>query len=186
VSLSGGPELAVDDNAPKTVNTGSMDINSITEFGAETAAEYDALYLQGGYFHYSFDRRNPALADPDFDGWYALATWSLTGETHGYDAASASFRGLKPLHGLGSGGFGAWELKARYSHLDLDYNPLAGAAAGGVTGGVQNIWTLGANWYPTNGIRFSLDYNNLHVTHVNAPASDISADEFGLRTQLAL
>jgi phosphate-selective porin OprO/OprP len=186
VALSGGPELAVDNNGPKTVNTGAIDADSVTEFGAETAAEYDALYLQGGWFHYDFQRRNPALPDPGFNGWYALATWSLTGETHAYDPSTASFRGLRPLHGLGSGGFGAWELKARYSFLDLDDDPLTGSAAGGIAGGKQTVWTVGANWYPTNGIRFTLEYSNLHVRHVNAPAGNISADEFGLRTQLSL
>ena len=186
VSLSGTPELTVDNNVPKTPNTGNIDAHSLTEIGFETAAEYDALYVQGGYFHYSFDRRNPALPDPDFSGWYALATWSLTGETHAYDPTTASFRGLRPASGLGNGGFGAWELKARYSHLDLDYNPLASPASGGVPGGVQNIWTVGANWYPTNGIRFSLEYSNLHLTHENARATDLSADEIGLRTQLSL
>ena len=186
VALSGGPELAVDNNGPKTINTGNIDADSVTEFGVETAAEYDALYLQGGWFHYDFARRNPALADPSFSGWYALATWSLTGETHAYDPTTASFRGLRPLHGLGSGGFGAWELKARYSFIDLDYDPLIGTAAGGIAGGKQNVWTVGANWYPTNGIRFALEYSNLHVSHVNAPASNISADEFGFRTQLSL
>ena len=186
VSFSAGPELAVDNNGPKTVNTGNIDASSVTTFGAESAAEFHTLFLQGGWFHYAIARRDPALPDPSFHGWYALATWSLTGETHAYDPATATFRGLKPLHGLGSDGFGAWELKARYSSLDLNDNPLTAAAAGGVAGGVQNIWTLGTNWYPTNGIRFAFEYSNLHVHHVNLPASDISADEFGLRTQLSL
>ncbi len=182
VSFSAGPEMVVDNNGPKTVSTGGIDANSATIFGVESAAEYDALYVQGGWFHYGIERRNTALTDPQFQGWYALATWSLTGETHGWDAATASFRGLRPSKGLGNGGFGAWELKARYSHLDLDDDPLSG----GVAGGVQNIWTAGTNWYPTNGIRLSFEYSNLHTHHVNAPAADLSADEFSLRTQLSL
>jgi phosphate-selective porin OprO/OprP len=186
VSFSAGAEMVVDNNAPKTVNTGGIDAKSVTVFGVESAAEYDALYVQGGWFHYGIERRNTALPDPAFHGWYALATWSLTGETHAFDAASASFRGLRPAKGLGNGGFGAWELKARYSYLDLDDDPLTSAASGGVAGGVQNIWTAGTNWYPTNGIRFSLEYSNLHTHHVNAPAADLSADEFSLRTQLSL
>ena len=51
-------------------------------------------------------RRNTAIPDPSFSGFYALATWSLTGEVHAYDPTTASFRGLRPLSGLGSGGFG--------------------------------------------------------------------------------
>jgi len=184
VSFSNGSELAV--GSFKTVNTGNIDAKTVTEYGFETAAEYNALYVQGGYFHYDITRRNPAIVSPDFSGWYALATWSLTGETHAYDPTTASFRGLRPQSGLGSGGWGAWELKARYSNIDLDYNPLSSAAAGGIGGGIQNVYSLGLNWYPTNGIRFALEYDNIKVTHVNAPTTDISADAIGFRTQLSL
>ncbi len=52
-------------------------------------------------------------------------------------------------------------------------------------GGEQNVWTVGLNWYPTQGIRFSLDYDNIHVDHPNAATSDISADAVALRTQLS-
>jgi phosphate-selective porin OprO/OprP len=184
LSFSNGPELAVD--STKTVATPSFDVKSATEYGFETAGEYNALYVQGGWFHYGITRRNPAIINPDFSGFYALATWSLTGETHAYDPTTASFRGLRPVSGLGSGGWGAWELKARYSSINLDYNPLSTVALGGVAGGVQDVWSLGVNWYATNGVRFSLEYDNIKVNHVNAPTTDISADAIGLRTQLSL
>ena len=184
VSFSNGPELAVD--SFKTVNTGNIDAKTVTEYGFETAAEYDALYAQGGYFRYDITRRNTAIVSPNFSGWYALVTYSLTGETHAYDPTTASFRGLRPLTGLGSGGWGAWELKARYSSIDLDYNPLTSTATGGIGGGIQDVWSAGVNWYPTNGVRFSLEYDNIKVNHVNAPTTDISSDAIGLRTQLSL
>ena len=127
------------------------------------------------------------LPNPDFTGWYALATWSLTGEQRAYDPAMASFRQLRPNKPLGSpGGFGAFELKARYSNVDLDYQPFLAAASGGVTGGQQNVWTVGLNWYPNAGIRFALDYDNIQVNHVNAPATDISANAVALRAQISL
>ena len=81
-------------------------------------------------------------------------------------------------------GFGAWEIKARYSNTDLDYMPLA--AAGAVTGGIQNTWTVGLNWYPNETIRFMLEYDNIQVSHINAPGADISANAIGLRSQLSL
>ena len=183
-SFSNGPELAVD--STKTVNTGAIDAKAATEWGFETAANYGAFYAQGGYFHFDVTRRT-ALPDPDFSGWYALATWSLTGESRRYDPATASFRGLKPFHPLGTdGGFGALEAVARFSHIDLDYQPLLAASAGGVKGGVQNIWTAGINWYPTGGLRFALDYDNIQITHVNTPAADISASAIALRSQISL
>ena len=87
---------------------------------------------------------------------------------------------------MGSGGWGAWELKARYSDIDLNYLPFNTAATGGVAGGKQDVWTLGVNWYPTAGLRFELEYDNISVDHVNAPATDISANAIALRTQISL
>jgi phosphate-selective porin OprO and OprP len=183
-NLAGGPDLAID--TTRTVTTGNMDVDTVTQYNFESAAEYDALYLQGGWFNFHVERRNTAIPSPDFSGWYVAATWSLTGETHPYDAATASFRQIRPVQGLGSGGIGAWEIKARYSHFDLDFDPLATAAAGAITGGVQDVWTVGLNWYATNGVRFALDYNNIKVNRVNAPANDLSADAVALRAQLSL
>jgi len=51
---------------------------------------------------------------------------------------------------------------------------------------VQNIWSVGLNWYPVNGIRFALDYENIQVGHVSAPATDISSNAIGLRSQISL
>ncbi len=182
--FSNGPELAID--ATRTVDTGAIDAQKVTQWGVETAAAHGPLYGQAGYFRFNMDRRSLA-PDPDFKGWYALATWSLTGESHPYDAATASFRGLRPAKPLGSdGGIGAWELKARYSNINLDYLPGLPAASGGIGGGVQNVWSIGLNWYPTSGIRFALDYDNIQVNHVNAPATDISSNAIGLRTQISL
>lgn len=182
ITFSNGPEVAVD--ASKTVNTGTIDAGKVTEFGFETAGTYAGFYGQGGWFHYDVTRHT-ALPNPQFDGWYAALTYSLTGEEHAYDPVTASFRGFKPAHPLGSpGGWGAWEVKARYSDIDLDYLPFNSAATGGITGGKQDIWTVGLNWYPTNGLRFAFDYDNIQVNHVNAPANDISASAFVVRSQV--
>lgn len=182
LSLSNGTELAVD--STKTVNTGNIDASKANQYELESALEYDGLYAQGGWDHYQIIRRTD-LPNPSFSGWYAQASYSLTGETHGYDPTTASFRNLQPANPLESGGWGAWEIAARYSNIDLDYQPLKSTAVGGVPGGNQNVWTIGLNWYPTNGLKFQLDYFNIRVSHANAPANDISADAVGIRSQLS-
>ena len=127
------------------------------------------------------------MPNPHFSGWYAFLTYSLTGEQHPYDPATASFRNLRPANPLGTpGGWGAWEVAARYSVVDLDYLPFSTAATGGIAGGKQDVWTVGLNWYPNNIIKFQLNYDNIKVNHVNAPANDISADAVVLRSQIAL
>jgi phosphate-selective porin OprO/OprP len=184
IRFSNGPEVGID--ASRTVDTGNIDANNAREFGFETAATYDRFYGQGGWFHYEIDRRT-LVPDPHFDGWYAFLAYSLTGEQHPYDPATASFRNIRPAKPLGTpGGWGAWEVLARYSNIDLDYMPFATAASGGIAGGQQDVWTIGLNWYPNNAIKFQLNYDNIQVNHVNAPANDISANAVLLRSQIAL
>lgn len=184
IRLSNGPENSVD--ASRTVDTGSLDANGVREFGFESAATYQGLYAQGGWFRYEVDRRI-AVPNPHFSGWYGFLTYSLTGEQHPYDPTTASFRNLRPAKPLGSpGGWGAWEATARYSSIDLNFLPFATAANGGVPGGKQDIWTLGLNWYPNSTIKFQFNYENLQVNHANAPANDISANIIALRSQISL
>ena len=183
IRFSNGPEVGVD--ASKTVDTGNIDANGAREFGFESAATYRNFYGQGGWFRYEIDRRL-ALPNPHFNGWYGFLTYSLTGEQHPYDPATASFRNIRPAAPLGTaGGLGAWEIAARYSEIDLNFRPSSTAATGGISGGQQDVWTFGLNWYPNNAIKFQLDYNNIKVGHPNAPATDISADAFVLRSQIA-
>jgi phosphate-selective porin OprO/OprP len=179
IALSAGPELSLD--ASRTVDTGALDARHVTEFGMETALNLGRLFGQVGWFHYEIARRS-AVPDPSFQGWYAMASWSLSGETRPYDPVTASFHGLIPVAPLGKNGFGAWEVAARYSHMNLDFLP---GQAGGVAGGIQNIWSMGLNWYPNQTVRFMLDYENIQVSHANAPVNDISADAIALRSQIA-
>jgi phosphate-selective porin OprO/OprP len=184
IRFSNGPEVAVD--ASKPVDTGTIDARGAREFGFETAGEYDRFYAQGGWYRYEIERRL-AVPNPHFTGWYAFLAYSLTGEQHPYDPATATFRNLRPAKPLGTpGGWGAWEVAARYSDIDLDYQPFALAANGGIAGGKQDVWTLGLNWYPNNAIKFQLDYMNLQANHANAPANDISASAIMLRSQISL
>lgn len=184
IRFSNGPEVAVD--ASKTVDTGNIDAHHVREFGFESAGEYGPVFAQGGWFRYEIERRL-AVPNPSFTGWYAFLTYSLTGEQHPYDPATASFRNIRPAKPLGTpGGWGAWEVAARYSSIDLDFLPFSTAVTGGIAGGKQDIWSLGMNWYPNNAIKFQLNYDNIKVNHVNAPANDISADAVVLRSQISL
>lgn len=184
IGFSNGVEIGFDSS--KTVNTGTFTAKTVTQWGLETAANFQNFYAQGGFFDYQIERLGPTPPDPHFQGWYALAAWSLTGEQHAYDPTTASFRGLKPAQPLGGGGLGAWELVARYSDIDLNDNPLSSAALGGVAGGKQDVFSVGINWYPTDITRFELNYDDINAKHVNAPLTNVKADGFTLRVQLAI
>ncbi|MEJ0023880.1 MAG: porin [Alphaproteobacteria bacterium] len=68
--------------------------------------------------------------------------------------STGGFRGIRPakVFDPSKGQWGAWEVAARYSNLDLnDHEGVSGSAvpAGGIRGGEQDITTVGLNWYPT-------------------------------------
>jgi phosphate-selective porin OprO/OprP len=181
VTLAAGPEISVD--GTETLDTGALSARHVTEFGLETAATSGRLFGQGGWFHYAVDRGG-VLPDADFSGWYVMAAFSLTGEPRLYDTETASFHDPVPARPLGKG-WGVWELAARFSHANLDDNPAAPAALGGVAGGIQDVWSTGVNWYPNRTLRFMLDYANIQVRHVEAPATALSANAIAMRSQIA-
>ena len=72
-----------------------------------------------------------------------LASWLVTGESRGYSGGNVS--NPKP-----KGKYGALELLARYSRIDL--------VSDGISGGQEHNWTLGANWYITPYFKFQANY----------------------------
>jgi phosphate-selective porin OprO/OprP len=80
-----------------------------------------------------------------------------------------------------NGGFGAWELAARYSRMNLDFDagPRGSAAApGGVRGGDQQAWTLGVNWFPNPNVKIMMNYMLIDVDRLN-PAGPGNPQPFG-------
>jgi phosphate-selective porin OprO and OprP len=138
------------------------------------------------------------LPNLDFSGGYAEAAWSLTGETHPYNPATAAYGSLIPDHpvllfGGEGGGYGAWELAARYSYINLNdlFTPgIPTALSNGVAGGAQTVYTVGLNWYVNRNVR--LTFNYLHGTEdkfsgTAATPTDIGAkfDALAMRTQVS-
>lgn len=180
VRLRDRPELRVD--STRLIDTGTIDAQSAHAGGLEAAGRVGSVFFQGEYFSYGIERRASSASDPEFSGWYAEASWVLTGEAHRYNSGSAAFSAPKPGAPLGvDGGFGAIELAARYSHVDLNYHEgLAGTAAtaDAVRGGEQDIWTLGVNWYMTPNLRTTLNYFIVDVDRLN-PAGVGNLTPFG-------
>jgi phosphate-selective porin OprO/OprP len=191
--LSERPELNVDSENTQLITTGSIAASKIWEWGAEAAGNWRNIYGQGGYFGYEITRQHSVLPNPSFNGWYAQASWILTGESKIYHAERGAYGNPAPADpfSLDHAGLGAWEVAARYSDLDLNYDAgLAGTAAstGAIRGGDQKIWTIGLNWYANTAIKFQLDYQHTDVTRLNAAGGDLGArlDAVSLRTQLSL
>jgi phosphate-selective porin OprO/OprP len=161
-------------------------------YGLEATGNWHSLYGQGGYFHYDVSRRDSQLSDPNFDGWYAQASWVITGESKPYRPERGAYGSPSPNDefSLDKLGWGAWEIAARYSVLNLNFDEgLAGLATpkDGIRGGDQRIWTAGLNWYPNNAIRFMLDYQHTDVSRLSSSGTDAGArlDAVSLRAQVA-
>ena len=113
-----------------------------------------------------------AKTNLDNDAWQIAATYLVTGE-------DASFKGVKPKKNfdLNSGGWGAWEVTARYSELNIDdktftWGSLDGTGATGTLTGLNHYiyadpkvsarsahtWTAGVNWYLNPEVKFALNY----------------------------
>ena len=171
ITLSDPPEVNIDDNSTKLVSTGAINADSAWAWGVEGAAQWRSLFAQGGYFGYGIDQRTAGKPELNFNGWYAQASWVLTGESKGYNTSNGAFASPKPRipFSFDGGGFGAIELAARYS--DLDLNDHAGALgqalpANGVRGGEQQIFTAALSWYPVSALKFSMQAQNVHINRI--------------------
>ena len=182
VRLRDRPELRVD--GTRLIDTGAIDAEHAWATGLEFGANWRNLLLQTEDFRFGLKRRNaPTLDNPRFGGWYAQASWVLTGERHRYNPSTGSFRSPRPFVPLSSGGGrGAWELALRYSHTDLNFH--AGAAgsapaADSIRGGVQDIWTVGINLYANPNLRWQLNYLRIDVDRLNPRTSAATSAPFG-------
>jgi phosphate-selective porin OprO/OprP len=143
-------------------------------YSAEAAAGLGPLFFQGEYFWYNVDREF-GLPSLNFNGGYAEASWTITGESRAYIPATGAYSGIIPNNpvNIGGTGWGAWEIAGRYSVVNL--NDQLGTAAG-IAGGQQTIYTAGLNWYVNRNIRFMVNY--LHGT-IQKQASSVSTVNTG-------
>jgi len=144
--------------APRFVDTGTFAADHGYLFGGEAALVCGPFSVQAEYLQTWVD--TPAAGRVSFNGFYAAASYFLTGEHRAYRRSNGTFDRLRPKKNFsfGEGGLGAWEVAARYSHLDLDDSPVSGGKLDNVTGGL--------NWYlnPNMKIQFNYVYSMLDRT----------------------
>jgi len=200
ISLSDQPELRVDTTTFASTGTLGSFTNPVTGaqiYDLELAGNYRNFYAQGEYFHYQIDRRD--LQTASFDGGYAQFAYTLTGESHKYNPVNAAYNRIVPAHALepSQGYWGAWELAARVSYIDLTSNFTAGlpisssSQPSAINGGKQTSFVAGLNWYPNNYMRFELNYIHTDYDKANSTSSGIlgtpvgaTIDALGFRTQV--
>jgi phosphate-selective porin OprO/OprP len=173
------PEIRVD--SLRLIDTGAIDAAHASAFGAEFGSNWNNFYLQGEHFWFDVDRRDETLADPDFNGYYLQGSWLLTGETRRYNPATGSFQNPRPRTPFGAEGWGAFELAARFSHTDLNFNEGTEGTAnvpGAIRGGEQDVLTVGLNWYLNPNFKVLFNYLMIDVDRLN-PAGPGNTTPFG-------
>jgi phosphate-selective porin OprO and OprP len=123
--------------------------------------------------------------DPSFWGAYAEVGYFFTGETRGYKGFK--WDRTKVLNPVSKGGYGAFQVVARYDRLDMTDTVGTGAAAVLVNGGVQTAYQVGFQWLPIDYVRFYVNYARVDVkggpfatTVVPVSTQAISERSYGL------
>jgi len=153
---------------PFFLDTGRLLVNQFHMLGLEIAGQAGPLNFQGEYMCHFVDQiGNPSLF---YDGAYFQTGYFLTGENRTYNKAVGVFDRVNPFTEFFSigrhervCGWGAWEVAARWSYLNLfdpGAAPLAGLAGPPLTpnpGRMHNL-TLGLNWYWNSYSKIQFNY----------------------------
>ena len=146
------PEAHLANN--RLVDTGTItNVDNYTLFGAEAAVILGPFSVQSEYMRADLTR-DAGFKDAGFDGYYATASYFLTGESRNYIANKGVFGRVTPNRNFDmKGGWGAWEIATRFSNLDLNDN--------GINGGDIDTFSAGINWYANPHVRLMANYVNV-------------------------
>jgi phosphate-selective porin OprO and OprP len=142
----------------KWFDTGAIaGANRYQHVGFEGVVNVGALQVVGEYQTVNVERTTgPNL---NFGGYYVYAAYFLTGEHTPWERKSGTIGRVKPFenfflvktrHGRRGGGWGAWQIAARYSHGDFSDD--------NIYGGVGDSMTFGLNWWWTPYSRMQFNY----------------------------
>ena len=128
------------------------DPESSTAYGYEVATSIGAFAAAAEYGRRHVVQRGDSDGkDMSYDAYSVQVGYFLTGEQHGYSRKSGVWRLPEVKSPISAGGWGAFQLAARYQALDFDDGP-------DYPGGDGHATTLGLNWYPNDWSRVMLNY----------------------------
>jgi phosphate-selective porin OprO/OprP len=160
---------------PFLIDSSNRPGNSYTTGNVELATVWGPFSTQSELFVSSVDL--DAAEPATLYGSYVYMSYFLTGEHRIYERFGqhgAQFGRNVPYSNFflvpGGVGPGAWELKGRWSYLDL----------GALDSGVYNDMTIGFNWYWSDRMRMMFDWIR-PVTSANTVYGNTVSDIMGLR-----
>ena len=139
--------------SPTFVDTGLIDADDASQINLEASWRKGPYWLHAEYV--GTDVGSPASSDPAFTGYHITGSWILSGEMRDYQYKSGIFGPVPVARSVYQGGWGAWELAARYSSIDL--------TDGLVDGGEMDIVSLGVNWWLSP--IFNVNFNYRFITN---------------------
>jgi len=160
------PEMAVDNS--RLADTGPITARKYTVAGLEAAGIWGPFSIQSEY--HRADVWGNAAQRHQFWGAYVAASYFLTGENIPFQSFRGGFGRPLPLNPLNEGGFGALQMTARYSYLDLEDKGI---------GNRMKTYTLGLNWLLTSHSKLLFNYIHFDVDGGLEEKGNI----FGMRMQ---
>jgi phosphate-selective porin OprO/OprP len=133
--------------APYFVDTGDIAAEHSDVTILEAAVQPGGVTIESGF---GLARISSTGRDTvDFHGFYAQASWFLTGEKRPYRTDRGTFARPYPKRSVRDRGTGALEVAFRFSRVVLD--------DGAVAGGTLDDWSAAFSWYPTYHLRLMLN-----------------------------
>ena len=155
--------------SPVFVDTGfgyenpTLPADKFETWNAELSWRRGPLWLAAEYNRTNVD--SPVYGNPSFDGYWIGLSWVMTGEMRAYNKKSGVFGGVPVAKSVYQNGKGAWELSARWSHLDLD--------DARIHGGKLDILSAGLTWWlnPIFGVNINYRYIGMSWIALKEPVA---------------
>jgi len=184
-SLRNGP-AAYD---PVFADTGVFLGNSQDLMAAEASLVLGSFQVQSEFISSAVQNARNTAGTVNYgtymsNGYYVMASYFLTGEHREYDKKNAAFGRVIPRRNsrllpddCSEQGWGAWQVLARYSALDLNDQPLNGG----------QVWdcTLGVNWFLNPNMKIQANYVYMDRNSLNSPTAPGSGPIHGFGMRLA-
>lgn len=152
----------------------------------EVAGRKGPLMLAAEYF-YTQVKTKQQFPDLNFNGYYVMGSYVLTGETRPYDLHGATFGGVKPRCKK----TGAWEISARHSYVKLLDSVSTQTVFVALDDLVGNAYTttIGLTWWVNENVRFLANYSHMNYVDLHGTGGvalpNRQVDAFGVRGQIS-
>jgi len=143
--------------APYVVDTELMEADNAFTYNIELAWRKGPFLLASEIMRSNVS--STINNNPGFGGYHVTASWIISGEMRKYNKRNGTFDRVRVAQDVNSGGWGTWEVSARWSELDL--------TDGKIQGGEMGTFSLGLNWWPTGSVNVNANYRYSTIDRYN-------------------